>query len=537
MKKNIYFFIIFSVCISATIVNTPDGLPGAKERLSEIIQDTGRKTLADTITHLFRAQISAPDPDKFSISVKDFGAVGDGKHDDIEALEHARDYVIQHPAVLIMPIGSYFISRPFILQNMVNGQNQFFTVHLKGIFPSKSASLEYLSRIICGYKSGFGIGIQLGRGIIIENITLLGMYTFPDQVTNLNIGTLKFSDWANGSVTDSRYNPYAGISIDPHGGISGGGGTSDVTIRNCSIRQWMVGICLTPNIETANDEIVNIIDDDIENCRVSIAVGQDQSKTIKISGLKVWGSSHTILDGLTYGKGTGGGSVFCDNWNIAGNVNQLFNLITDRFPLSAINIYSESIFRIGNVGRGAGSNFINFEIDFLAGPGMPAPDYLLSGDANFYGGSLRYYDGSLTHRMNFVNTRATFRDMTLNNLPITAGIYGIPHAVYPRPTVENVNLYYQTGYRDTLIRIPISKIIVNRTKWTAFFTCNGCKVGDYILGANRGCYDEGLYNTGCPTIQIGRVTRISSDSVFLDDVGLNCYSGMAYDAVYINRIR
>ena len=31
---------------------------------------------------------------------KDFGAAGDGKHDDIEALEHARDWVIKHPAVL-----------------------------------------------------------------------------------------------------------------------------------------------------------------------------------------------------------------------------------------------------------------------------------------------------------------------------------------------------------------------------------------------------------------------------------------------------
>ena len=533
MKGLVCLLYFFSVYRFEAVARIP-----TVKNLSVIMSyDTGRKTLIDTIISLVKTQERARDPDKNFVSVKDFGAVGDGKHDDIDALEHARDFVINHPAVLVMPIGSYFISRPFLLQNIVKGQNQFFTIHLKGVFSSKSASIEYLTRIICGYKSGFGIGIQLGRGITIENITVLGTYTFPDQVTNLNIGSLKFNDWANGSVTDSRYNPYAGISIDPFGGILGGGGTSDVTIRNCSIRQWMVGICLTPNSETANDEIVNIIDDDIENCRVSIAIGQDQSKTIKISGLKVWGSTHTVLDGLTYGKGTGGGSVFCDNWNIAGNVNQLFNLITDRFPLSAINIYSESIFRIGNVGRGAGSNFINFEIDFLSGPGLPAPDYLLSGDANFYGGSLRYYDGSPTHRMNFVNTRAKFRDMTMNNLPITAAIYGIPHANYPRPTLDNVRLYYQSGYSDTLIRIPVPLITVNRKNWTASFSCNDCKVGDYILGANRGCYDQAVYNTGCPTIQVGRVTRNSADIVFLDDVGLNCFSGMAYDAVYINRLK
>jgi Pectate lyase superfamily protein len=533
MKSLVCFFYFFSACLSVAAAK----IPTINILSVKLSYDTGRKTLIDTIISLVRIREKVRDPDKNFVSVKDFGAIGDGKHDDIDALEHARDFVIHHPAVLVMPIGDYFISRPLLLQNIVNGQRQFFTVHLKGVFSNKSASIEYLSRIICGYKSGFGIGIQLGRGITIENITILGVYTFPNQVTNLNIGTLKFSEWTNGSVTDSRYSPYAGISIDPIGGISGGGGTSDVTIRNCSIRQWMVGICLTPNPETANDEIVNIIDDNIENCRVSIAIGQDQSKTIKISGLKVWGSTHTVLDGMTYGKGIGGGSVFCDNWNIAGNVNQLFNLITDRFPLSAINIYSESIFRIGNVGRGAGSNFINFEIDFLSGPGLPAPDYLLCGDVNFYGGSLRYYDGSPTHRMNFVNTRSKFRDMTMNNLPITDAIYGMPHANHPRPTLDNVSLYYSSRYSDTLIRIPLPVINVNRTNWTASFSCNNCKVGDYVLGANRGCYDQSLYNSGCPTIQIGRVIKISADIVFLDDVGLNCFPGMAYDAVYISRLK
>ncbi len=105
----------------------------------------------------------------------------------------------------------------------------------------------------------------------------------------------------------------------------------------------MVGIALTPNEQTQNDEMINIKDDDIEACRVAIAIGQDQSKTIAIEGLKVWASVYTVLDGLSYGRGTGGGSVYCDNWNIAGNVNQLFYLRTDRFPLSARNIYSESL--------------------------------------------------------------------------------------------------------------------------------------------------------------------------------------------------
>ncbi|HZZ74698.1 MAG TPA: glycosyl hydrolase family 28-related protein, partial [Puia sp.] len=113
------------------------------------------------------------------ISIKSFGAVGDGRHDDITAFEAARDYVITHPAILVVPAGSYFISRPLLLQYIVNGVNKFFTIHLKGTLPNKSASATYLSNIICGYKSGYGIGIQYGRGIVIENITITGQYMLP----------------------------------------------------------------------------------------------------------------------------------------------------------------------------------------------------------------------------------------------------------------------------------------------------------------------------------------------------------------------
>jgi hypothetical protein len=106
--------------------------------------------------------------------------------------------------------------------------------------------------------------------------------------------------------------------------------------------------------------------------------------------------------------------------NYVGNkVLHLFYLHVDRFPLSAINVYSESIFKIGTVGRGAGANFINSQIDFISEPGIPAPDYIISGTANFYGGCLRYYDNSLTHRMSLVNTQVMLRYLTLNNFPLS----------------------------------------------------------------------------------------------------------------------
>ena len=522
------------------------------------ISDTIRRIPFDSLFDKFDLEEKRDTANITGVSIKDFGAIGDGIHDDYKAIQTACDYVIKHPAVLIIPVGNYLISHPIVLQNVVNGQYQFFTIHIRGILPNKSASNEYASRITCGFKSGFGIGIQIGRSITIENITIVGQYTFPNSINIKNIATTKFSEWNNGSVTDKRYAPYAGIVIDPfcdsnaigvndgydglrsfYRPMNGYGGSSGVDIKQCSIRQFMVGVALTPNPQTANDEMINFLDDNIESVRIAIAIGQDQSKEIHIDRFKCWASTHTILDGLTYGQRIGGGSVMIHGMNIAGTVNQLFYLYTDRFPLSAINVYSESIYRIGTVGRGAGANFINFQIDFIAEPGIPAPDYIISGTANFYGGCLRYYDNSLTHRMNLVNTQIMLRDLTLNNLPIKTGLYGIPQNVYPTPILENVAMYYRKSWKDTLIRLNyIPTINIDKKTWTSSFKGSiPGKVGDYVLGAGRGCYDQGLQNAGCPTIQIGRITSINGDIVTMDDVGINAYSGTNYDAVYISELK
>lgn len=500
------------------------------------------------------APITPPDTTKLvtfirarAYDIREFGAKVDGSTDDILADSTACAYCIANPSLcseVIFPVGHSRISRTLKLAN--NGS--YFTIHLTGMLSAKSSSNEYLSAIDYSGTSGAAISIQFGRSVQISNLAIAGKYTFPYTINNYNIGTTMFAAWNDGSVTDSRNNPYAGIVIDPDI-TANGGGTSDATIDHCSIKQFMVGICLSPNGVTQNDEMINILDDDIEADRVAIAVCQDQSKTIKIEGLKVWASTYTVLDGLSYGSGTGGGSVFCDNWNIAGNVNQLFYLRVDRFPLSASRIYSESLFRIGSVGSGAGANMNDCEIDFLMGAGMPAPDFLLFGKVNFHGGCLRYYDNNGYHRMNFVGSTkmgaSKFSDITLNTPPITSGIYGASSNFYPTPIFDNVFQY--SSYKqmqssaDTLFLVPLTiAVLVNKSAWTATATASGLgaivNIGDYLLnGSNWSYYDTGLNNWPCPTVQVGRVTAISGDQVTLTDVGLTAYSGG--QNLYISRLK
>ncbi len=545
----ILFFLIFGCVVSQPFIKEE----GEVQTFSDLkVKNAANQkwNINDPFFQNYNQQDTVPRLRGGEVSVMDFGAKCDGIADDIIADSTACAYCIAHPffcSTISFPVGHSRISRPLLLQN--NGH--YFTIHLKGMLPAKEASDQYLSEIICDYKAGYGIGIQSGRGIILENLAILGKYTFPYSVTNSNIGTLLFSQWIDKTISDSRYAPYAGIVIDPFANASGAsGGTSGVEIRQCAIKQWMVGICLSPQ-NTVNDEMINIIDDDIEANRVAIAIGQDQSKEIHIDRLKCWASTHTIIDGVSYGRGTGGGSVDMEGGNIAGNVNQLLNVILDRFPMSIKDIYSESLFRIGSVGNGAGANFINTQINFLTGDGLPSADYIISGQANFYGGSLRYYDGSPTHRLNLSNIGSWFRDMTMNTQPITIGLYGYPSNVYPVPYFENVHNYYRggkivNGSTDSLIPLHnISYGFSDSVKWVAVYYGKGLgsisRKGDYILGAPQNTsgwhHDRAQNAEHCATIKLGRVVKISADSLYLDDVGLNAPATRSFDAIYIDRLK
>ncbi len=537
MNKSLFLFLLVAACSSTkpTTVTPPPVVVVPPEPVK-----------IDTIHKIIAIQDTVRIPNTGSVDIRSFGAKVDGVTDDIIADSTACAFCIANPKTcseVIFPVGHSRITRPLILQN--NGH--FFTIHIKGAYPAKEASDQYLSQIDCDFKAGFGIGIQLGRGIIIENLSIVGKYNFPYTITNQNIGTTTFAQWNDGSVNDSRYSPYAGIVIDPYANASGSsGGTSGVEIRQCAIKQFMVGVCLTPTPYTFNDEMINIIDDDIEAVRVAVAIGQDQSKEIHIDRLKCWASTHTILDGVHYGRGTGGGSVMIEGMNIAGNVNELFNLNTDRFPLSAKDIYSESLFRIGNVGNGAGANFINCQIDFLTGPGLPAADYLIAGQANFYGGCLRYYDGTSPHRLNLSYMTGRFSDMTLNNPPFTIGLYG--GSVYPTPSFDNIHLYNQGTTMPTVFDtlIPFQRIgpTIDRINWIGYIVLphgTNAHISDYILGSpestGRLPYDVGINSGNIATLQIGCIYKLSGDTAFFNDIGVNVFTATGYDGMYLDRVK
>lgn len=492
-------------------------------------------------------------PNTGIISVKNFFAMGDGSSDDYLPLINAFNYAIKNPricATVRVPVGVYLCSKSILLENVVNGANQFFQINIIGDVSNKPYLNSYGSTIYFTSKSGYGIGMVLARGVKIENITVVGQYTFPNSVIGNKIATLKYSDWNDGSVTDSRYAPYAGFVIDPYPMKQGGtGGSSQIEISNCTSAQWMVGAAIGCNGVSLNAESINLIDDNFACVRDAIAIGQDQSKDINIIRPKCWTAIHTLLQGLTYGRGTGGGSVTGYGGNIAANMNELFNLNTDRFPLAWYSLYAENLFKIGQVGSRAGVNLINCQLDFICAAGYPRPDYLLSGNINFSGGMLRFYTDE-PKRMKLCNTSSMLRDLTISEPMITRSLIGL-NPDYPNPRFDNVSLYNTGKFlkenTDTLISIStrtINLLTIDRTNWVSYMGFSektDVKIGDYIIGAPAGgssyAYDTALNMMIDPTRVIGKVVKISGDSLYLDDVGLDVHTGDVWDAIYISRIK
>jgi hypothetical protein len=535
------FFLLIGCAVIHPVINSNSQLPVSQETAAN---DTRKKTAMDPLLQ----QVFIPDtliiPRTGELSVKDFGAKCDGVTDDFIADSTAFAFAIAHPKLVskvLIPIGTSRISRPIWLHPTLD---EFFTIDIEGMLPAKEASNSYLSQILCDYKSGFGIGISGGRGIIIKNLSIVGRYT-PPKVTSANIGILKWKDWNDPTITDSRYAPYTAISVDPYPGYPG---TSGVEVNQCRLVNWVSGIALSPG-GGVNDDMVNLIDNDIEQVKISYVVCQDQNKEINIIRPKCAAASMIFLDCINYGAGTGG-DVSVQDGCLAGAMNSLINARTDRFNITFTGIKIESLFRIGYSVGGAGSNYINCRIDFLSHAGWPEPDYIFYGNANFYGGMLRYYDGSKGHRINYVNMQGMFRDLTLGDVPIVRGLIAYPNQLYPTPNFDNVWLYNEGKVLkqsfDTTIVLPRGiTIIVDSIKWVSKAYAHGLGSivhgGDYILGGPASGFsryhDQFLNPNTCPTIQIGEVQSISGDTVYMNHVGLNAARNNGFDNIFLSRLK
>ncbi|HVU57463.1 MAG TPA: glycosyl hydrolase family 28-related protein [Puia sp.] len=447
--------------------------------------------------------------DQHMLDVRWFGATGNGGADDWYAIQKGINYILdntQEGRTLYFPPGVYKISRPLIIARLKNNTYRQVSMNLEG--PSNAKDIAYGSaNIVPTFNNTFAIGIQLGKGVQIKDLLISGRFLFPNKLNAIQIDTLSFADWKDGSSRDNPVSPYTGISIDPfsdsnsyahnsdmypglHAWCPAGmnrSGSTAIRITGCSITNFIVGVMITPSNQQ-NGELVDVIDCDISLNKVAYAMGQAQSKECHVEKLKCWGATHTVFDNLSYGfHHTDGAAVpMVDGVNIAGSVKQLCRIHASSFPGVFRNIYSEELFKIGFVGGNASVSFEDCQLDFTQGPGVPYPDAYIQGwGVSFRNCMLRGYTGVKGFRMILTGTNNTYDGGVMNEPPVA--MPPVDGIAYATPSFRNIYMYYSGGILANSHPVSVSSP-------SSYQQANG--VRDPVYYGNTCIYTDPFSNLG-----------------------------------------
>lgn len=468
--------------------------------------------------------------------------------DDYPQLQAAiNDFIDGGPRIELSK-GDFWISKPLIDAKIVNGQYVQVSLNIRGASNAANAPGTYVTIIHTRYRNCFALGIQLGKGIEIHDIGFMGMYPFPNSLSQNQIITLPWAAWSDGITSDGRTNPHCGIAIDPFSdstffdnniykmydglhqwyipGMSRSGSTH-VNITGCGFNDFVVGIVVSPSWQF-NGELVNIEDVRADYCRASIAWTQAQSKENHITRLMSWGNTHTVLDGMHFGYWRGDGSTapVIDGVSLAGVNYQLIQAEAYTFQLNLHNVYGEGLFKIGSVVGWKGMLCESCEVDFLqSDPGCPYPDYFFDGEGiTWINPGFRVYGGN-------------FGRITMNshwNI-FKGGSFGLPPVVMndqgQLPTFENTMIYYGSGplttnNYDTLLQMGNYWIRTEKETFTGYIVTSNA----YLFHEGDMLYTSAFNDQGdVPNFvlvkpnnwyPVGSVESIGTDTVYIQQMGI-----------------
>lgn len=548
-----------------------------------------------------------------------FGAVHDNITDDQPHVQKGVNYINAHPSTprtLFLPQGNYRMVEPLIIANFNGTTYGQVTVNLMGVAAAKNDPLSVTTNLNFVFENTFGIGIQQGKGCRISNLTVNGNFSFPLTLGIISVDTMTAAQWTDGVARQDKYSPYTGIVVDPfsdstayplnsdmypglHAYCPAGMGTSgstDITISNCNVNQFVVGILLTAAFQQ-NGDIVNVSDINFGGNKYSYAITQAQSKDCHVDRFQAWSPVHTIFDCGTFGANIGGGiSPIVNGGNIAGAVKQLCNMTLGSFSGSMSNVYGESIFKIGYVFAPAGFSFNNCIVDFSASTSnYPFPDFFYLGTGvTFNDCMMRLYSQS-TERIVMAGSNVNMRGGSTNAPPLMVNLdvspaYAVPtfknvsmyysggvlgstvatnnttnllsvglgSSIYPKPdpvysgssyewvynssnaSNETIKVKYEGNY-DRIVDLGNETIFTNKTNWTGYFVAPAgdtvaMSVGD-ILATSDIAYQDQFTGTTAPTYPIGFITNISNDTVYFTSLAVGIQNNTSYhvfECYYVN---
>ena len=334
------------------------------------------------------------------ISVKDFGAVGDGITDDTAAIQAAIDWVVYQNqtanssvtslGAVHIPGGIYKISSTIQL-----GYGDYFhSVNLYGDGQRYFGSVEFCgTALVCTFNNAPAIAVNGGRNTTIKSLSICGLNSTWIETNQLGfmpavptIDDLVASNWVDPSFpasASSQYAPYAGIAIDPYAGVQptvhypdvnfpswsgittqyNKAASSNTLIEDVWISGFVIGVVNQPSNYNANGDYTKLLHCYIKDCQYAVSIGNSQARLFRMSNCvinNVFTAFVTSVNGVKNGKA----SNLIDSTEIAFCMYWL-NVPTLAFggALTFQNCYGETIYSIGEAGE-PGGNVNNHAILF-----------------------------------------------------------------------------------------------------------------------------------------------------------------------------
>jgi hypothetical protein len=295
------------------------------------------------------------------VNVKEFGAVGDGSTDDTQALQNAVDYCLgsTNDAIkLVLPAGKFRLSNTW----KIGYGDTFKTIEIMGVGgygDAPSGTIIDASEL----TDVPAINIQGMRNVLVSGITIIGGNTAPYTKATANEFDADTSLWVDSGLSNGRYNPYSGITIDAYSGTGGVGfydnddygraTSSYIKLENLTVRNFVVGIMISPADYTSLGNMVIVDDCIIAGNTYGIASGQSQARGLVIQNSTIAGS-HTLFTNNTFGKQNGTPpQIFGGDWGLC---RRIFDLQLTTGAMGVYGLYAESIMEIGQLSVASSAN-------------------------------------------------------------------------------------------------------------------------------------------------------------------------------------
>ena len=264
---------------------------------------------------------------------QDFSTLWYGNED--RAVQKAADMCIaNHIWNCFNPRGIYTITKPIKLANLYNGSYTAVELHFYGEsdFWHEATVFNYTA------TTGFCLGIQVGKGSNIGNITLRGPYKAPSDPT------APANTWRGTSITQ-------GIVID-YDGTKNSGGSTGVVVHDTKVTNFTYCYAVSPNGVTFNADILTLNQIQCGECYVGFVSGQAQEKGNSINGIYSWGKVYCLINIGNEGKAQAG-QYTIRGGNVAGGCVNLFNIRQSGwYGVAVYDLFAESVTSIGNATTG-----------------------------------------------------------------------------------------------------------------------------------------------------------------------------------------